>query len=407
VWVGGNSTLPGYWFGSKLPGNTQFPEKYSALFDLDNDYVSCDPDDGQQDTAAFEFLGDLYLCKNRKIFCLVGGKKENSPPLRVSYHIGVAFPNSVAFGIVPETGEPAVFFVSESGPARLRAGGKVELMHEFAIAELWPDGGGIITTEDEETTVYSRNLVKGAFFRDTYWLMFGDSDDVLNEFEVFKMFGCHHAIDGNAFGAFKVEFNALLEPFQLVVFSNATAYLMSQKSVSGAWRKRIGRFLDPATWHDSYLEDAGIDLFHLKAKPRPIFNSEYRDTFATLEKIILRVKFSDDEGLSVIVYADEARDSVVCVYSQFRNSGITVVGVEGYRKTIHITVDEGFYGTSFSLLIDKTVPEGYGSASPVELFSPEIISRPFSRSEEFTSPSGSLTSPVFVRDANAAVEVIV
>jgi hypothetical protein len=518
LWIGGNSDRKGYWFASQLPSNTQYPQKYASLFDLENDWVATDPDDGQMDTGCFEFLGDIYFCKTRKIFALSKADLSNDVT-QISYHIGVACPNSISFGINPSDGQPAVFFISESGPAKLTAGGEISLLHEFSIAELWPDSIGVINNTDGESDWYSRNKVHGSFFMDTYWVIWGDSQDTISQFAVNNLYGCHHAKDGLSYGPLKIEFNDYtgFEPLFIVPFSNTLSYAVSHKYNNDLWRHRISQFLDFSTWYDTYTVDDGIysgqsiniepvsdDLYktedvsqwdvyriidgvleasaidtytcpyvdsgtsegsvrnysfsydyvvdddlesghtlqlkfvptgyesdyageidfyseeynvveesslitnvpiHVKWKPRPYFVGNYRNSFATLEKIYPRISFSDDAGLSITAYSDESRHVVPNVFVQKRQSGVSVVGSSSYRKTSVIKLKEGIYGSNFSILIDKTIPLVSGVECPVEIYSPEIEINTIKCEDEFQSPSGALPTITFVENANIIPEV--
>jgi hypothetical protein len=404
MWVGGDPDKQGYWFASTLALDTQFPEKYSSLFDLDGDYVVCEPEDGQPDTACFEFLGDLYFCKPTKIFKL-SRASLSSVPIKVSYAVGVAFPNSVTFGVDPKTGLPAVFFLSESGPARLTAGGAIEVLYDFGVKELFPNHPGIVNSLAGPTDWYSRNTVNGSFFRNTFWLMWGDSDDASSSFSTSTMYGFATSPSGNGYGALEITFNnpTAFEPQLLAKSGDSEAFLLSHNADGENWRHSIARFLDPALWYDSF-DDEDLAIL-LQWRTRPFMAREYRDQFAWLKRVLVAAKFSDTDGLTITPYSDITRDSNANTYSQLRNSGVLGTGNEAYRRIVSVVLKEGFSGSVFDLLITKTVPQVSEQVCPVEIFSPELIVSPFSRDAEFLSSGAALTELTYVEDANDEPEV--
>ncbi len=406
MWIGGNPDKKGFWFASTTPLNTQYPDKYASLFDLENDWKSCDPDDNQRDTAGFEFLGDAYFCKERKIFWLSAASLSNQP-IQISYHIGVAFPNSVAFGVDPVDQKPAVYFMSESGPAILKAGGDIRLLFEFKISDLWHWKSGLIKdSAGDATDWHTRNTVFGALWNSAYWLFYGDSEDTASQLSANAVVGCRFAEDGQSKGAFKTEFNRLtggtegvFEPQFIVLFDNITAYAVSHKSYGSAWSHRIVRFLDQKTFVDTYAE--GSAAINTQWETRPIWSGAFREMQSIIQQILLRMKFADTDGLVVTIYADESRHVVPTTYVQTRESGVTVVGSTAYRKSIVINAKDGILGSFFTIFINKTVP----TTGDFEIFSPELLVEPVSNEAEFQGAGGAVPALTYVENANADPEV--
>lgn len=406
LWIGGNPDKKGFWFASQTPSNTQYPDKYASIFDLENDWITCDPDDNQRDTAGFEFLGDAYFCKERKIFWLSKASLNNTVT-QISYHIGVAFPNSVAIGVDPSDLQPAVYFISESGPAILKAGGVVRLLDEFKISDLWHWKTGLIKTSSGiPTDWHTRNKVFGAFWNSAYWLFFGDSEDTESQLPTNTIAGCRFAEDNQSRGAFKIEFNRLseatedlFEPQFIVPFDNVTAYAVSHKTYGSAWQHRIVQFLDQSSFVDTFGE--GTAVINVEWAPRPIWSGPYRESKAELDKVLIRMVFADTDGCVVTVISDDGRHNVPNTVQQFRLSGVTASGHEIYRKTLVIKIKEGVFGSHFTIFINKTIP----TTGAVEIFSPEIVTCSMGSEDEFSSPGGALPTIVFVEDANTIPEV--
>jgi hypothetical protein len=401
-WIGGNDSAKGYWYASVQPMNTAYPKSYASLFDTELDVVSFDPDDGQRDTAGFEFLGDVYLCKERKISCLKNGDITLKPDT-ISHYIGVACPNSVAKGVDPVEGKPAVYFISESGPAILTAGGRVRLLTEFRIKELWPESNvlGILKKADgSPTDWYTRSKVKGVYWYNAYWVLFGDSEDASCQLTESKIFGIYYAKDAQSYGGFQYTFDSpvtgqVFEPQTIIPFDNVSGYCLSHKGNI----YRVTKVLDSVAWVDSYNE--GNASIETTWKPRPFYVGPYRDSRAIATKIFNRVDFADTDGLEVTIEADGARITLPTTYTQERQSGVSGSGSEAYRETEVISLVDGVHGARFSIETKKTIP----TDGDVEIHCPEIEIVPTEQGYEFQSASGSFPSTTFVVKADAVPEV--
>lgn len=413
LWIGGNSNLPGYWFASNISANTQYPQKYASAFNLEDDFITCDPDDGQRDSGGFEFLGDLYFCKERKIFGLARGDIDNNIVDTVSHAIGVAFPNSIAFGIDPNTGKQAVYFLSESGPAVMTAGGKVRLLTEFRIKQLWPGTPGtkdtiFRTSAGVTTTWYSRNRVFGVWFRDTYWVIFGDSQDTTNQFSTPKMYGLHYANDGQSYGGFKYEYalptginSTIYEPMNLIPVSNIEAYAFSHKRDAGGNQVyRVVKYSDANTFTDTFNE--GTAKIVVKWEPRP-FTINMKNYYEMLwaQRVLCHVDYDDSETLDVTISPDESRIVNKSTYTQVRQSGLISTDSALYRQTEVIVLKDGIKGTRFSILMEKTIPDD----GDVEIHCPQVDVMPTSDEFEFQSSGSEITGLTFVEKTGTTPEV--
>ena len=400
LWIGGNENRKGYWYASETPSNTQFPQAFASLFDIEFDYVACDPDDNQKDTGGFEFLGDSYFCKERKIFRLANSDL-NSRVQTASHSIGVAFPNSIAFGVDPQ-GDPCVYFLSESGPAVLTAGGRVRLLTEFRLYELWPtEKEGILKSpEGLVTNWHTRNKVSGAYWNDAYWVMYGDGEDDLSSLSENRILGVFHARDGQSFGGFEFRVDSpveaiLSEPQFLIPFDNTRAYAISHKGAI----QRLIQLCDTEAWVDT-LDEGDVSV-SVEWKPRPFLAGRFRDDTANAKKIINRIDFKDTDGLEITIESDGARSVLPVTYVQERQSGVSNAGYEAYRETEVINLPEGFKGSRFSVLTKKVVP----ADGDLEIHCPEIEIIPTKTEHEFQSSGGEFPSPVFVVKTDTDPEV--
>jgi hypothetical protein len=412
LWIGGNPLKPGYWFASNAPANTQYPQKYASAFDLENNYQTCDPDDGQKDTGIFEFLGDLYFGKEGKIFVLANGDIDNDI-YPISPTLGIAFPNSIAFGIDPNTGKPAVYFLSESGPAVMTAGGSVRLLTEFRAKQLWPGTPGtkdtiFRTSAGVTTTWYSRNRVFGMWFRDTYWVIFGDSQDTTNQFSTPKMYGLHYANDGKSYGGFKHEYalptgvaSTIYEPINLIPISNIEAYAFSHKyDASNNPVYRVVKYSDANTFVDTFNE--GTAKITVKWEPRP-FTINMKNYYEMLwaQRVLMHVDYDDSETLDMTISPDESRIVNKSTYTQARQSGLSSTDSALYRQTEVVVLKDGIKGTRFSILIEKTIP----ADGDVEIHCPQVDVMPVRDEFEFQSSGSEITGLTFVEKTGTVPEV--
>lgn len=213
LYIGGVPGEDGKWFhsvvndGVSIAFNVRYPQKYASWFNLDEDFVTCDPQDGQKDTGCAWLHGDLYLFKERKIFVIYGGDPNNKP-VRISRTVGCACPESIENGDIPHHGE-VIFFESDSGPAYITSGGKVILFTDFTIGELWPKNTGVLTRSNGvPTNWYTRNRVVSRFWNNTWWIMYGDRRDPNNQIGESNVFGFNFSTDGDSIGPFKKTFGA-------------------------------------------------------------------------------------------------------------------------------------------------------------------------------------------------------
>lgn len=214
VFIGGDPSFKGRWWYSEIAGGDggtsyaeQVPMKYASMFNLRSMWVDCDPDDGQVDTGCAVLRDDIYLFKERKIFML-RNSDITAKPERVSAEIGCFFPNTITVKTFPGYGE-IVFFISQEGPAIIRAGGSVELLPGYTIKELWPGGELINKTTGESMNEYTRERVFSVVHQNTIFVLYGDSEDVApdNLLTTNRNFGYHRSPDEAFKGCLQIVFN--------------------------------------------------------------------------------------------------------------------------------------------------------------------------------------------------------
>ncbi|MBD3312807.1 hypothetical protein GF352_05130 [archaeon] len=214
VWVGGNPNYPGRVEYSEQPGEDgagseaeQEPMKYASMFRNDTYWVECDPDDGQDDTGIKVYGKDLYIFKEKKIFRLINSDPSYKPE-DVSREIGCAYPNTIKVKTLPGIGE-ILFFMSNEGPAMIRPGGTLELVPDFAIEELWPDGDLLTQSDGTLLNQYTRERVYAVVHQNTVFVLYGDSEDDNSDnlLTTNKIYGYHRSPDNKFVGCLKITFD--------------------------------------------------------------------------------------------------------------------------------------------------------------------------------------------------------
>lgn len=383
LWIGGNPNNAGHWFYSELPLNVQFPQKYANLFRLDEFWIACDPDDGQNDTGTAVLSGDRYFFKDRKIFILRGSNPDNAPEM-ISDGIGCCCPYTLTRANIQFFGGQCLLFQSELGPAVLVAGGSVRLITELTVAELWPSKTGVLrTSAGAPTTKYTRNKVTGAYWDNTWWILFGDSRDTSSEQATCKCFGLRFGDKNEIVAPFQVTFPqyssaTIYEPQMLITVDNHKAYTFSHKAdATPAVCYRLTRFCVPARYQDGYSE--GNTSYNMVVKSRALYNSSDGTGSVVPKKILIFMLYDDTDTFTVILSTDGGRSYETCNVVQERQSGIGADNT--FRDYIAILLKEGPVGKRNEITITKQV----AATGTLELFRYYLIGSRFEREDEFVA----------------------
>ncbi len=374
-WIGGVAAKPGYWYASEIPQNVASPMKYSQLYKTDEYFVTCDPEDNQKDTGCIFFQGSLYFFKERKIFSLANGDKDNIPQKIAD--LGCVCPNSITEAYSPVIG-PCVLFLSDQGPAVLQAGGSVGLLESFKLSEVWP-GGEILfkSSATAPTNDYSRNRVCGAFFKNAWWLTYGDSIDpsASNDFTVSRVLSFYISADKKYIGGSKHVFGlyhcltqaspavytdvVIYEPRQIIPVSNSVAYTLSNKSCVGATLAtyyRLSQFLKDGIFQDTF-SDAGSNIaIILTARSRRLYFEPLKRVMAELWDVVCHCDLKDSSAMTFTFTAGKSRFFETAAYSQTKESELASAGDNYIRNMVQINPQEGLYGPCFDAKIVKTLP---------------------------------------------------
>ncbi len=173
IWVGGVAGKSGYWYHSVLPTSDSGYdslnyEPFLRRFSTSVDYVRCSQFDGEDDTGIALLNGDVFFFKEKKILCLMNGDPSSTPVI-ISNTMGCAAPNTITCVSHASIGN-VIFFLSNLGPAVLSAGGKIQLLSDFSISDLWPSSwNGIFKTSDGlPTDQYYKNQITAAWHNDSW-----------------------------------------------------------------------------------------------------------------------------------------------------------------------------------------------------------------------------------------------
>ncbi len=345
VWL---SIGDGFWLYSVgASQDVEYPQKYASLFNGSTQRSVCDPEDGQKDNGAAILSSDLYLFKERKIH-LLDSADPNNVPRSVSEGIGCDFPNTITYIDHPQY-KKAILFLSTEGPAVLRAGGVVELISQFKLAEVWP--GGYLhmdqTTKVPRTSEW-KEAVTATWYKNA-WRIVVPGQTIPTVY-------CFY-VDPNEsiFGGFKDTFapNGAVypsDPAVLIPKDNSTCYALSSKSSV----YRLSHYLKTGTYRDTY--SGTTYAYHMKAKNRRQGLDPELSIEAEFSDILFHGNMKDDEGLSMTAYCDGNRFNANIAYSENADTNLEAAGYDYFRSLIQGILEEGCYGRGFDVLVDKTVP---------------------------------------------------
>jgi len=215
LFLGGNPDKPGRWYYTEAPGADGgttladiFPMRYMSMFKPTLYYVDFDPDDGQVDTGCAVLRDDNYFFKEKKCSMLHNGDITRAPD-EVSNHLGCVFPNTIVVANMPRIGE-FIFFMSAEGPCIIRPGGTIQLLAQFSIKELWPEGELLNKTNGELMNEYIREKVHAKVHQNTIWVLYGDSEDVNsaggNQLRENHVFGYYEGAEKPFAGCMEIDF---------------------------------------------------------------------------------------------------------------------------------------------------------------------------------------------------------
>jgi hypothetical protein len=264
LWIYGDPNNEAFAYCSTTPSDLSAPKKFASWFKPLSLYVTCGRQDEERATGMLSLGGDLYFFKEQSVYVLPDGD-INQKPYPVSTSIGCPFPNTISYCNIPKLHGFCVLFLSDTGPAVLLPGGRIEYLHSFAIGELWPEGE--VQVEAGETVARTwdeRNRVAGAFHQNTYWIFYGDLRAAAEgELDTNKIFGYHFGDDDTSMGPLQIiipdgpdeghgEY-PVNEPLFLVKVDNVEAYSFSHcKDEDATIRYRLTRWLKPGVFKDAY-----------------------------------------------------------------------------------------------------------------------------------------------------------
>jgi hypothetical protein len=358
LWLGSES---GVWYYSSAPLNYQFPQKYASMFQLSTQKKICSPEDGQENMGAFLFDGNLFFAKERKLFVL-SSADSNDIPIEYDGSIGVACPRTVGKTVIPGLG-PIITWLSDIGPVYMTSGAKPEPLSDFTIGELWP-GGEILTRPNDgsPTNSYSRESVSGVWHRNTYWILYGDSEDVSveNDFMENKLFGFNFSTRGKEYGQgpFKRTFAALengfvYEPKIIISVDGNTAYSLCHKDYDAGAAYRVSLFSKAGEYQDRFIEEtAGIECFVKSRYVKP--DEANLELFVELYSLIAHCDLEDALNIVFSFYADEKRFYSSGAYTETVQTQLA--GHSQFRRSVEVApVGANFYGNYLAAGIRKTL----------------------------------------------------
>jgi hypothetical protein len=346
IWV---STGSGFWLYSQGASNdSEYPQKYASMFNGSTQRSVVDPEDGQSDTGSASLSGDMYYWKDRKISILDRADPTNIPR-NVSDGIGCDFPNTITFVDHPKF-KKSIFFLSTEGPAYLSPGGVVQILSVFKLAEVWPGGFFHIDPATNLPRSKEWKASVSASWHKNSWRIVVPGQTIPTIYGFFAdpneaIFGGFKETPATATGSTYPN-----DPSVIIPRDNSIAYSLSSKS--GIYR--ISHYLKQAAYQDVY----GTTSFkyHQKAKSKRVAFDGTFQIMGELSDALLNCSMKDSDGLTITAYTDDARFNASVVYDENEDTGLDSASFDSVRTLIQAIFEEGCYGRSFSILVDKTVP---------------------------------------------------
>jgi hypothetical protein len=342
------STGDGYWlYSAGASSDVSSPQKFASMFQAVTQKIVFEPDDGQRDTGAFIFQGDLYFCKEQKIGILDNHDPANIPRT-ISHEIGIDFPNTIAFADHPKL-KQVVFGLSHKSPIVLRPGASVEVLESMRLSELWygythvDPGTGLPRSSEWKETVFS------IWHKDS-WRIVAPGQTIPT------MFGFYASPDGKYIGSFKDTLAPGAagayqnDPIVLIPKDGNVCYGLSNKTNV----YRVFNFLKSGIFQDTY--GATAYPYHLKIKTRRLGLDAEFGIMGECTDYLVFCDLVDTAGLTFVLYTDGDRFECPGPYTEAIDTNIAVAGYNWFRKILQIISPEGCFGRGFDVLIDKILP---------------------------------------------------
>lgn len=371
LWVSGVPSTPGYVFYSETPGGDGFtdieyamlyPQKYANMFKPAQYMIDCDHNDGIADSGIVQLGDDIYFFKASKIFVLYSSDPNINTVTRLSATLGCPYPLTITVCELNGLSGSNILFMSNKGPARISMGGKLELLTNFKIKELWPqykdsihaalffDRSDYVIGELEQLNW----TITAEFFNSTWWL-FGVPVKSLGGTVIKEPIGYYIdpnvSIDSNApQGAFKFETSLPGYTPQLIVHNTDIAYMLRYTSEFREEGEYNGEVPTPEGIYNIYtVFDFLRNITVRTEKTHFDFDGKdgYRESgspyeFRMLSKRIYgdsekRITFEIFDALIHGDYADALKFDITLITDAFRyKQTISILGelFEGFEKSI-------------------------------------------------------------------------
>lgn len=163
-----------------------YPQKFASMFRGDYS-ITCASEVNIQEAGLISLIDDLYFFFDEKTYVLFGGDPSVATPVIVSPDIGCAFPYTLQRANIPYFGGMCLLFLSNRGPAVIKAGGEIKLFNEFKIAELWPETGYIFNElrQGEDVKRYVQRNCTSMFWNDTWSIAYKTYSGINKIFEYY------------------------------------------------------------------------------------------------------------------------------------------------------------------------------------------------------------------------------
>ncbi len=336
LWVGGAGTGEeiGRNFYSEAPQDAEFPTKWFSLFSQALNFKDTSYEDAEPAAGIGLSQNDVIFIGRRSVYFLRDGDPLFEPSL-MDKNKGTPFPNSIT------AVNQDVLYISNDGPVAI-VGRQVQVLDAHTAAEVWP-------RIHDNTVGYffglaDRSVVRGFYYRETWWL----TDGV-------KLIGLFMPSSGTSIGPWEVQVADGTIGFGLPCVLDADSICVLTSGTQST----------PSLWHflhKGFSADNGVDYWLKSASKAYYIDPKNRDRCGELYRLKTFAHYRDAAPLFVTLKSDFLRYHMELAYDQYGGTSPLVPPDSSayFRNVMEQPIPDGFFGDFFEVEWRKQYRAPYG-----------------------------------------------
>ncbi len=336
LWVGGSGSGEeiGRNFYSEVPQDVEFPTKWFSLFSLSLNFKDTSYEDSEPCAGIGLSQNDVIFIGGRSVYYLRDGDPTFEPSL-MDKNKGTPFPNSIT------SVNQDILYLSNDGPAAI-VGRQVQVLDAHTAAEVWPRIHD--NTQGYFFTLSDKTLVRGFYYRETWWL----TDGV-------KLIGNYMPSAGQATGPWQVDVADVNIGFGMpCVLDESDLCIITS-----------GTQTTPSLWwflHKGVSSDNAVDYWIKGASKAYYIDQKNRDRCGELFRLKTFAHYRDAAPLFVTLKSDFLRYHLELPYDEYTVTSPQVPPDSSayFRNVMEQPIPEGFFGDFFEVEWRKQYRSPYG-----------------------------------------------